>query len=335
MRYELVHPQALALLAIPVLLAAWTWWRRRTGRPALRLPSLALLASAPRGLKARTRAVPVLLRLLALAAVAVALARPRGGESRETVTTEGIDIVISLDTSGSMLTEDMAVRGARANRLDAAKDVITEFIRRRPADRIGLVTFDEASVPRCPPTSDHGVLVDLVSEVRLDDEGGRTAIGSGLSSAVNRLKDSQAKSRVVILVTDGRNNAGRIGPRDAAELARLLGIKVYTIGVGSRGLADYPVRTSFGVTRYEKVASDIDEVTLAAVAEATNGLYFRASNRGELDRIFEQLDGLEKTKVEVERHVRYHELFPPFVQAAAVLAALGLLGGATLWRSFP
>jgi len=275
-------------------------------------------------------------RLLVLALIAVALARPQAGETLDTVKTEGVDIVIALDVSGSMLAEDMTTAdGKRESRIDAAKEVAADFIRGRTADRIGLLTFEEATVPRCPPTLDYGVLLDFLSEVRVDDEGGRTALGMALASAVGRLRESKAASRVVILVTDGRNNAGRIEPADAAEMARLLGVRVHAIGIGSRGPAPYPVRTAFGRITYRNVQSDIDEDTLREVADATGGEYFRATDRAELQRIFQRIDSMEKTEIEVEHHVLHHEHFPPFVRAAAALFALTALAGATLWRTAP
>lgn len=333
---DLAHPAALALLAVPALLAGWWAWRRHRQRPALRLPTVDPLVAAPRGVRARTRWLVVALRLAVLALAAVALARPRVGETLESVTAEGVDIVVALDASGSMLAEDMVSRdGRRQNRLEAAKEVAADFVRGRTADRIGLLTFDEATVPRCPPTLDYGVLLDFLEQVAIDDEGGRTALGMALASAVGRLRESEAQSRVVILVTDGRNNAGRIEPADAAEMARLLGVKVHCIGIGSRGPAPFPVRSAFGRVTYRHVRSDIDEETLEKVAGLTGGEYFRATDRSELQRIFERIDEMETTEIDVERHVLHHERFPSYVRAAASLLALTSLLGAAVWRTFP
>jgi Ca-activated chloride channel family protein len=333
---ELAHPFALVLLVVPLALGALAFWRRRRGQPTLRLSTLAPLLAAPRGLRVRTRWLGAAGRLVVLALVVVALARPRVGEELERVTTEGVDIVLALDTSGSMLAEDMAsATGGRQSRLDAAKEVASTFVQGRSADRIGLLTFDEATVPRSPPTLDYGVLLDFLGQVHVQDEGGRTAVGMALVSAVGRLRESQAKTKVVILVTDGRNNAGRIEPLDAAEMARLLGVRVYAIGIGSRGPAPYPVRSAFGRVSYRNVQSDIDEETLQAIADATGGEYFRATARGELEGIFRRIDDLEKTEMEVERHVLHHEHFPPFVRVAAALFAALMTAGATLWRTFP
>jgi Ca-activated chloride channel family protein len=331
--HELAHPFLLLLALVPVALVAVAWWRR--GRPALRLPDVSAWAHVS-GWRARTLRLPLVLKGAALVLLAIALARPRGGEVQESVSTEGIDIVVALDLSVSMLSEDMgALPGQRKNRLDAAKEVIQSFIDRRRADRIGYVTFDEASVPRCPPTMDHDVLSDFVRRSEVDPESSGTALGSGLASAVNRLKDSKAKSRVVILVTDGRNNSGFISPDDAAEIARLMGVKVYAIGVGTRGEAPLPVRGPFGRVEYRMVRADVDETGLQRIADATSGRYYRATHGGELEQIFEDIDKLEKTEIEVERHVRWREAYPSFARAAALVLASALLLGATVWRTSP
>jgi len=335
MSFDFAHPWALLLLLLPALSAVWVAWRGRRLRPVLRMPSLAGLGAVPRGWRVRLRPVVTVGRILVLALVATAIARPRLGQSYETVTAEGIDIVLALDTSGSMLAEDMAGAGGRINRLQAAKEVAADFVRKREADRIGLLSFDEVAVPRCPPTLDYGVLLDLLAQVEIDGEGGKTAIGTALASAINRLRESEAESRIVILVTDGRSNAGRVEPTDAAEMARLLGVRVYTIGIGTRGEAPYPVRGPFGMRSYQRIRSDIDEETLKTIADKTGGEYFRATHRGELDRIFELVDELERTEIEVNEHVRHRELFPELVRAAAALLALALIGGATIWRTLP
>jgi Ca-activated chloride channel family protein len=330
---ELAHPWALLLALVP--LAALAWRQLRRERPSLRVPAL---AAFPRrtSWRVRLRFLPVAARVLALLLAVVALARPRERDLVERSTTEGVDIMVALDTSGSMLAEDMtSASGAQQNRFDAAKDVIADFVRRRPSDRIGLLTFDSASVPRCPPTLDTEVFLEFLDQVELDLEGGLTAIGAGLASAVNRLKDSPAKSRVIILVTDGRNTTGRIEPVDAAEIARVMGLRVYTVGVGTKGLAPYPVPGAFGRIEYRRVPADVDDETLQLIADRTNGRYFRATDRDELQGIFEDIDRLEKSVIDVQRHVRWRELFPPFAGAAAALAVLGIVGSATLWRTFP
>ena len=332
--FELAYPWVLLLALVPLAIVALRW--RRVERPALRVPSVSAVAAGPRGWRVRTRWAPAAARVLALLLLAVALARPRGGSLVETSTTEGIDIMIALDTSGSMLAEDMtSSSGKRENRVTAAKEVVSDFVHHRVADRIGLLTFDQASVPRCPPTLDYGVLLDFLGQVEVDPEGGGTALGSGLASAVSRLRSSKAASRVIVLVTDGRNNAGRIEPLDAAQIAALLGQRVYTVGVGTRGLADYPMRGAFGRVEYRKIEADVDEDSLMAIAARTHGRYFRATDRDELQQIFTEIDRLEKSEIDVQRHVRYRELFPPLARACAILAVLGALGGLTAWRTFP
>jgi Ca-activated chloride channel family protein len=327
------HPALMLLALVPLALLAWVLLRH--GRPALRVPSVGALR-LPRSLRARTVAVPDVLMAAALAVLAFALARPRGGELLENVTTEGIDIVVALDASVSMLAEDMQdASGKRQNRLDSAKEVIARFVLARTADRIGLTTFDEASVPRCPPTLDHSVLLEFMNQVEVDPEASGTALGSGLASAVLRLRDSKAKSRVVVLVTDGRNNAGRFAPDDAAEIARLAGIKVYAIGVGTRGEAPLPLRDGFGRVEYRMIRADVDEETLQKIADTTGGKYYRAVDRSQLEGIFAEIDSLEKSEIEVERRVRWKERYPPLARAALVLAVLAVASRALPWRTWP
>lgn len=332
---ELAHPWMLLLVAVPLLLAVWRW--RATLRPSLRVPTLGAFEGLPRTLRLRTRWLPVAARVAALVLIAGALARPRGGELIETVTTDGIDIVMALDTSGSMLAEDMtSADGSAMNRLDAAKAVIARFVQRRTSDRIGLLSFDDASVPRCPPTLDYDILLGFLDQVEIDVESRGTAIGSGLASGVSRLKESKAASRVIVLVTDGRNNAGRIEPGDAAQVARLMGVRVYTVGVGTRGLARYPTgRGLFGRIEYQMVQADVDDDALRRIADATGGRYYRATDRDELDEIFADIDRLEKSEIDVKRHVRYREHFAPLVRAAACAIVAAALAGGAFWRSFP
>jgi Ca-activated chloride channel family protein len=331
---EVAHPWMLLLALVPLVLAAWQL--RRPRRPSLRVPAAIAYDGLPTTLRQRLRGLPLALRVLALVALAVALARPRGGELIETVTTEGIDIVVALDTSGSMLALDMTTSaGAEQDRLAAAKEVIADFVQRRTSDRIGLLTFDEASVPRCPPTLDYDVLLGFLDQVQMDLESRGTAIGAGLASAVSRLKDSKAASRIVILVTDGRNNAGRIEPVDAAKIAQLMGIKVYTVGIGTRGQARVPVgRDMFGRTQYQMIQADVDEPTLLKIADMTSGRYYRATDGEQLERIFADIDQLEKSEIDVRRHVRYREHFPPILRLAAGFVAVAALAG-TYFRSFP
>ncbi len=256
----------------------------------------------------------IVLRCLALAVLIVAIARPQSSLSWQNSTTEGIDIVIASDISGSMLAEDFT-----PNRMEAGKNIAIDFIKNRPNDRIGLVIFSGESFTQCPLTIDHEVLINLFKDIKngMIDDG--TAIGMGLATAVNRLKESDTKSKVIILLTDGSNNTGSIPPITAAEIAKQFGIRVYTVGLGTRGMAPYPVQTPMGI-QYQRVPVDVDEGTLTKIAEITGGKYFRATNNSTLKNIYDQIDKLEKAKIDVTQYHKKTELFFPFA-----LIALGFL----------
>lgn len=332
---DVVHPWALALMLLPAAGLLVRARRRGRGRPVVRWPSLSGFVESPRGWRVRTTWVPSLVRWFGIVLVVAALARPRAGEVIQSVTTEGMDIVLVLDTSGSMLTEDMERGGVRANRMDAAKSVAADFVGRRPGDRVGLVTFDEISIPRCPPTLDHEVLLSLLDDVRVTGEDARTALGTALASAINRLRDSPAESRVIILVTDGRSTAGRTEPLDAAEMARLLGVRIHAIGVGSEGEAPYPVEGRFGLRGYRMVRSDIDVATLERISATTGGRHYRAERGQQLERVFADLDALEPSVMEVDHRVEHRELFPWLARAASLALVLAVAGVATAWRTAP
>ena len=256
------------------------------------------------------------MRLLSVALIVVALARPQAGQVEEEVLSEGIDILIALDNSGSMAAEDFRPK----NRLHVAKETVARFIQGRESDRIGLVTFAEKSYTKCPLTLDYAVLQTLLGDVSLaprTEDG--TAIGMGLATIVNRLRTSHAKSRVIVLLTDGRNNRGAIDPATGAALARALGIKIYTIGVGTKGEAPYPVDDAMFGRRYVYLPADIDEDTLKGIADATGGLYFQATDAGSLRDIFARIDRMEKTQVKVKKYTRFSEVFPAFLIPAALL----------------
>lgn len=323
------NPEYFYLLVLLPLLA---WWYVRKGRKAfteLRVPSMKPYASGRPGWKVRFRHLTAVLRLLALALVIVALARPQTTSEGENVSTEGIDIVLVTDISGSMLAEDF-----RPNRIEAAKSVASEFVEGRPNDRIGFVVFAGESFTQCPITLDHAVVKSLIASVRsgLIEDG--TAIGMGLATAVSRLKDSESKSRVIILLTDGVNNKGAIDPMTAAGIASTFGIRVYTVGVGTIGMAPYPVQTPLG-TQYRNVPVEIDEELLRNIAVQTGGKYFRATDNDKLRTIYGEIDRLEKVKIEVTQFRRHKEDF----YAAGFLAGLLLLGEAalslTLFRKIP
>jgi Ca-activated chloride channel family protein len=231
------------------------------------------------------------------------LARPQKIDKYQDVTTEGIDIVLTQDISGSMLSRDF-----KPDRLEAAKNIATEFISGRPYDRIGLVVFSGVSFTQCPLTTDHAVLINLLREIQSGMIEDGTAIGMGLATAVNRIKDSQAKSKVIILLTDGVNNRGEIAPETAAEIAKTFGIRVYTIGVGTHGMAPYPVQTPFGI-QYQDIPVEIDEAILQKIAETTGGKYFRATDNDSLEKIYKEIDKLEKSKIDVKQFSRKEEKY--------------------------
>ncbi len=311
------------LLSIPLL----AWWYVRKGRKSyteIRVPTLRAFESGRSGWKVRLRHLPVLLRVSALALVIVAIARPQTTSEGENVSTEGIDIILVTDVSGSMLAEDF-----RPNRIEAAKAVAAEFIDGRPNDRIGFVVFAGESFTQCPLTLDHAVVKDLIAGVRsgLIEDG--TAIGMGLATAVSRLKDGESKSKVIILLTDGVNNKGVIDPMTAAGIASTFGIRVYTVGVGTIGMAPYPVQTPLG-TQYRNVPVEIDEELLKKIAVQTGGTYFRATDNDKLKLIYAEIDRLEKTKIEVTQFRRHKEDF----YSAGFLAGFLLLGEVMLSLTF-
>jgi Ca-activated chloride channel family protein len=261
------------------------------------------------------RHVPFLLRVFALAMIVVAIARPRSSEQMERIDTEGIDIVLAMDVSTSMLARDLT-----PDRLNASKDIAIEFISQRPSDRMGIVVFAGESFTQCPLTTDRATLINLMKEVQTDLIEDGTAIGNGLATAVARMKDSDAKSRVIILLTDGVNNRGEISPQMAAEIAKTYGVRVYTIGVGKEGMAPYPVMTPWGV-EIQQVKVEIDEALLSEIAESTGGRYFRATDNTKLAEIYSEINRMEKARTTVDSFPIYKELFGKY----ALLALLALL----------
>ena len=316
------------LLVIPVL--AFVYWKRRKEMVTeVIFSSVQPFDHVPRSLRDRLRDVPVGLRLLALSLFIIALARPQSVSSKENVSTEGIDIVLLIDISGSMQAEDFT-----PNRMQAAKQVADEFIDGRTNDRIGLVIFSAESFTQCPLTTDYPVLKTLLKEVKNGMIADGTAIGLALANGVNRLKDSKAKSRVMILLTDGVNNRGEIDPITAAKIAATYGIRVYTVGVGAQGEAPYPVETPFGIQR-RMIPVDLDEKTLTAVADMTGGKYYRATDNKKLKAIYKEIDQLERTRIEVTAYKRYSEKFYGwlFLGLIALLVEVGL--SSTFLRKIP
>lgn len=322
------HPYFfLLLLLVPLAICLYLW---REKRPATFTLST---IGAFRGRKVlwRTRLcwLPFALALLAFISGVVALARPQSNNAYSTESTEGINIVLALDISGSMLAKDL-----QPNRFEAAKSVAGEFVSSRPYDNIGLVVFAGESYTQCPLTTDHAVLLNMINSVEMGLVNDGTAIGSGLATAVNRLKEIKEGSKVVILLTDGTNNSGTIAPVTAAEIAASFGIRVYTIGVGTMGEALYPIQTYLGV-EYVSMPVEIDEASLKQIASATGGQYFRATDNNSLHKIYEEIDQLEKVKLKVESFTQKEELFPPYLWAALILLFAALLLRSTLFRRMP
>ena len=324
-------PHYLWLLTLLVPMTAYYVWRTLQGGAAIRISSVAGLVRAPKSLRYYLRHLPFVLRAAAFALLVVALARPQRIEQNVHTSSEGIDIVMAIDVSASMLARDF-----QPDRITAAKQVAGSFIADRYGDRIGLVAFAGEAFTQSPLTTDQSTLQTLLSRVRsgvIDDSG--TAIGTGLATAINRLRESEAKSKVIILLTDGVNNRGQIAPLTAAEIARAQGIRVYTIGVGTRGSAPYPAVDIYGQPTGGTVMApvEIDEKTLGAIAERTGGRYFRATDNAKLKAIYDEINQLEKSKVEVTERVAYHEEFLLWVVAAlAALLAEMLLANLVLKR---
>ena len=314
------YPYFLYLLFLPFLLLGLYLYRELKGRrPAVEVASLQPWAASGRGVLAYLRHLPFALRLCALCLIIVAIARPRSSTEMERVDSEGIDIVLAMDVSTSMLARDF-----KPDRINAAKDIAVEFIAQRPSDRMGIVVFAGESYTQCPLTTDRSTLINLMKEVQTDLIEDGTAIGNGLSTAVARLKDSDAPSRVVILLTDGVNNRGEVHPLTAAEIAKTYGVRVYTIGVGANGMAPYPVMTPWGV-EVQQMQVEIDEDLLKQIALETGGRYFRATDNTKLAEIYSEINKMEKTRTTIDSFPVYKELFPRWAFAALVLLLAELL----------
>lgn len=314
------YPQLLWLLAIPVLLVAlYVWKELKDRRPHLRVSTLTPWKEGGSTILGIIRHIPYALRIAALSLIIIAIARPRSATEMEKVDTEGIDIVLAMDVSTSMLAMDF-----KPNRLNAAKDIAVEFIAERPSDRIGIVVFAGESYTQCPLTTDRATLINLMQDVQTDLIEDGTAIGNGLATAVARMKDSDAKSRVVILLTDGVNNMGAVTPQDAAEIAKTYGIRVYTIGVGANGEAPYPVLTPWG-NEVRNMKVEIDEDLLKNIADMTGGKYFRATDNTKLAEIYSEINKMEKTRTTIDSFPVYKDLFPKYAIAALVCLLLEIL----------
>ena len=332
MNIEFANPWLLLCLALLPLLG---WLNLRwivRGTRAIRYSDLATLVTVNSPWARLKQYLPFALRIAALALLIVALARPRSGVTFEDVTSEGVDIVLTMDVSTSMLAEDLR---PGVNRLDVARQVVDKFIEGRRHDRIALVAFAAKALTRCPPTLDYRVLAAQVERLEIGSIEDGTAIGVALASSVNRLLGSKARSRVIILLTDGVNNRGEIDPMTAAQVAKAKDVRVYAIGAGTRGTARVPVRDQFGRVRYVDQKVEIDEQTLTEIATVTGGRYFRATNASELERIYREIDSLEKTEIDVREYTRYRELFIMFLLPGLALLVLELVLGATVLKTIP
>jgi Ca-activated chloride channel homolog len=321
----------LGLLALPL----FALLRGRKGaRPAFVYSSVTLLKNVSKASRSRAGAWLHSLRWLALALLIVAMARPQKTKTETSVRASGVDIVVALDLSGSMESEDFEIKGQRVNRLVVAKDTIAKFIEKRPSDRLGLVAFADQAYIAAPLTLDHVFLQANLQRLALHSIGEQTAIGSALSASVNRLRDIRSKSKIVILMTDGQSNAGKIPPLTAAEAAKALGVKVYTIGVGIRGQAPFPQMTPFG-KRYAMVPVDIDEDTLTAIADKTGGKYYRADSTDTLKKVYAEIDQFEKSEAVVKKFVRREELFRWPAVPGLLLLLIEITLANTIWRRLP
>ncbi len=330
-RFEPADPGLRWLLLILPAIAAVHLWRRNAQRATITLSTAHAFRALPAGWTVPLRHLPFAASLIGLGLLLAALMRPQSNDAWQDVETEGIDIIMAVDISASMLARDL-----KPDRLDAAKRVAADFIDARPNDRIGLVVYEGEAFTQCPLTTDHDVLKDLFKQARSGLIDGGTAVGMGLATAVNRLRESEAKSRVVILLTDGVNNAGTVHPEDAAQIAAELGVRVYTIGVGTRGKALSPVAIyPNGQYKYDLVDVEIDEAMLDKVATLTGGRYYRATSERALARIYAEIDTLEKTRFKVTEHSRRNEEYLPFAFAGACLLLFAFVADRHLLRTTP
>lgn len=324
-----LNPKYFYLLLLLIPLIAWYVYRLSKTQASIKLASTNAFKGVKPGLRVYMRHLPFLLRVVSIVLIIIVIARPQSVNSWEETETKGIDIILALDVSGSMLSQDL-----QPDRLQAAKKVASEFVTDRKNDNIGLVIFAGESFTQCPLTTDHKVLLNLLNEIQFGIIDDGTAIGLGLATSVNRLKDSESDSRVVILLTDGTNNSGQIAPLTAADLARSYGIRVYTVGVGTTGMAPTPVQTPFGI-RMQNMPVDIDEKTLTDIAVMTGGQYFRAQDTEGLRQVYEEIDEMEKYLISVQNVTQRKEVFLPFALLALALILMELLLRRTWLRNIP
>jgi Ca-activated chloride channel family protein len=328
------HPLLLLLL---LLLPVLAWMRGRRGTPpAFVYSSVQLVRGMQNIHRSKFGGFPGSLRWLALALFIVALAQPRLTKSTTEVKASGVDIVCALDLSGSMISEDFVVHGERVNRIDMAKSVLKDFIDKRPNDRLGLVVFAKDAYIATPLTLDHDYLQENLGRLEIGAiSENATAIGDGLSTAINRLRDLKAKSKIIILATDGQNNSGRVEPMIAAEAAAAFGVKVYTVGIGEQGTAPMPVYMGGRKMGYQNVPVDVDEETLQKIADKTGGKYFRADNAEKFKRIYDEIDQMEKTEASIKKYTQFKELFLWFVAAGLAILLIEFVLAQTAFRRLP
>lgn len=324
-QFRFSDPWFLAFLVFLPLFSVYRRWDQKRSKGGIRFPQVQLVKQISSTWSVWFSQVLFIGRMIGVSLLLLALARPQLGSVEEDISTEGVDIIIAIDTSGSMASEDFRPQ----NRITVAKQVVRDFVKGRQSDRIGLVIFASRSFTKCPLTIDYDVLLKQIDDVSLGTIEDGTAIGNGLANAVNRLRFSRAKSRVIILLTDGVNNTGEIDPLTAAEIAKSLGVKVYTIGVGKQGIAPLPVDDPVYGKRYINVEVQIDETLLEKIAESTGGRYFRAVDKDSLTQVFRTIDGLEKTRLSVKSYTHYFEMFRYFMWPGLGL----LLGEAVLTRT--
>lgn len=324
-----LYPWVLFFLVIIPILTFIYFYRIRKKQTSIKISDSKIFEESGSSLRVKLFHLPFALKMLSLLLLIIALARPQSFSSGTNVNTEGIDIAIVLDISGSMLAEDF-----KPNRLEAAKKITDKFIEGRVSDRIGLVIFSRVAFTQCPLTIDYSVLRNLLKDIKSGMLEDGTAIGNAIANGVNRLKNSEAKSKVIILLTDGVNNAGEIDPLSASEIAKAYGVRIYSIGVGTRGEAPYPVQTPFG-TRYQMVPVEIDEPLLKRISENTGGKYFRATNNKALEEIYQTIDKMEKSKVEITSYRTAAELYSKLMLPALILFLLDFLLSKTIFRKLP
>lgn len=325
---EFASPHFLFGLIIIPLLITWYIFSCNKQQAYVRFSDTDFFDKLPKSWKTYLRHIIFVLEIVALSLFIIALARPQSSSKNQKVNIEGIDIVLAMDISSSMLACDL-----KPDRLEASKAVASDFVSGRPGDRMGLIVFSGETFTQVPLTTDHAMMLNMLKDMKCGMLEDGTAIGDGLASAVSRLKDSEAISKVVILLTDGDNNAGSIDPSTAAEMAKLFGIRVYTIGAGTRGTAPYPVQTPFGGIRYQQVEVNINEPLLKNIADETGGKYFRAESKEKLQQIYDEIDKMERSKIEISEFKRLHEEFYPFVIGGLLLLILSFILKNTIFKT--